>query len=76
MLNIHVIVLKSVMPFLLLIQFVITEYPDYKWEFKLGNTAKLEASGIQFPNFWSTDWEYESQPVLKEEVRFSISFKL
>ena len=74
--NIHLIILKNLILLSIPIHICITEYQDYKWEFKSGNTVASEASGNQFPNYWSTNWGHESQPVLEEEVRFSICIKL
>ena len=72
--NIHFIVLKSVILLLMPIHICITKSPNYKLEFKLGNTVASEASGNQFPNNWSTNFGYQTQQEIEEEVRFSISF--
>ena len=72
---IHFSVLKSVILLLMPIHICITEYPDYKLEFKLGNTVASEASGNQFPNYWSTNLGYQTQQAIEKTVRFSICFK-
>ena len=74
--NIHFKVLKSVILLLMPIHICITEYPDYKLEFKLVNTVASEASGNQFPNYWSTNLGYQTQQAIEKMVRFSIYFKL
>ena len=74
--NIHLIILKNLILLLIPIHICITEYPDYKWEFKSGNTVASEASGSQFPNYWSTNWGYQSQQAIEEKVSFIICFTL